>query len=273
MNGFASEWLTFQAVLLRPELPQWGLKLMIPIDGALLALAAALAAACFVRAFGIAFLGRPRSDAATGAREVDRWSVTAMVGFGALCLLTGLFPGVVIDLLGPVSQTLLGARVPNQMSDPWLTTVPIATGRSSYNALLLFGFVAASGWLAAFMVKRFGSSGLRRAPAWDCGFPDPSPMTQYTGASLGQPIKRVYAGLAFQVRDVVDMPAPGEMRAARHRSVRVDTIWDGLYLPIGRAVGIAATALNVLQFLTIRRYLGFVFVALIVLLVALALWQ
>ncbi|HEY8288198.1 MAG TPA: proton-conducting transporter membrane subunit, partial [Acetobacteraceae bacterium] len=43
LNGFASEWLIFQAVLLRPELPQWGLKLLIPVDGALLALAAALA--------------------------------------------------------------------------------------------------------------------------------------------------------------------------------------------------------------------------------------
>ncbi len=72
LNGFASEWLTFQAVLLRPEFPQWGLKLMIPVDGALLALAAALASCCFVRAYGICFLGRPRSDAAAQARETDR---------------------------------------------------------------------------------------------------------------------------------------------------------------------------------------------------------
>jgi NADH:ubiquinone oxidoreductase subunit 5 (subunit L)/multisubunit Na+/H+ antiporter MnhA subunit len=273
MNGFASEWLTFQAVLLRPELPQWGLKLMIPVDGALLALAAALAAACFVRAFGIAFLGRSRSAAATDAREADRWSIGAMAGFGALCLLTGLFPGVVIDLLGPVSQTMVGARMPHQMSDPWLTTVPVEASRSSYNALLLFAFVGASGWLAAVIVKRFGSSGLRRSPAWDCGFPDPSPMTQYTGASLSQPIKRVYGELAFWARDEVDMPAPGEMRAARLTSSRYDPIWDGVYAPIGFLIGAAANVLNVLQFLTIRRYLGFVFVALIVLLVLLALWQ
>ena len=65
LNGFVSEWLTFQAILLSPQLPSWGLKLLVPTVGALLALSAALAAACFVRAFGITFLGRPRAKAAT----------------------------------------------------------------------------------------------------------------------------------------------------------------------------------------------------------------
>ncbi len=81
-NGFVSEWLTFQAILLSPELPQWGLKIVIPAVGAMLALAAALAAACFVKAFGITFLGRPRSDAAAGAGETDRLSLAAMLVLG-----------------------------------------------------------------------------------------------------------------------------------------------------------------------------------------------
>ena len=58
LNGFVSEWLTFQAILLSPQLPAWGLKFMVPAVGALLALSAALAAACFVKAFGVSFLGR-----------------------------------------------------------------------------------------------------------------------------------------------------------------------------------------------------------------------
>src|SRR5206468_3026391 len=62
LNGFVSEWLTFQAILLSPQLPSWGLKLLVPAVGALLALSAALAAACFVKAFGVTFLGRPRTD-------------------------------------------------------------------------------------------------------------------------------------------------------------------------------------------------------------------
>ena len=71
-NGFVSEWLMFQAVLISPQLPQWGLKFFVPAAGAMLALAAALAAACFVRAYGVAFLGRPRSEMARNAAETDR---------------------------------------------------------------------------------------------------------------------------------------------------------------------------------------------------------
>ena len=82
-----------------PALPQWGLKLMVPAIGAMLALAAALAAACFVKAFGITFLGRPRSPAAMRAREVDRFSLAAMLALVALCVLCGILPGFVIDAL------------------------------------------------------------------------------------------------------------------------------------------------------------------------------
>ena len=64
LNGFVSEWLTFQAILLSPQIPSWGLKLLVPAVGALLALSAALAAACFVKAFGVTFLGRARTPAA-----------------------------------------------------------------------------------------------------------------------------------------------------------------------------------------------------------------
>ena len=76
-----------------PELPQWGLKLLIPAVGALLALSAALAAACFVKASASTFLGRPRTRAAADAREVDRFSLAAMFAFAALCLLAGILPG------------------------------------------------------------------------------------------------------------------------------------------------------------------------------------
>ena len=108
LNGFVSEWLIFQAILLSPDLPQWGLKLMVPAVGAMLALGAALSAACFVRAYGIAFLGRARSPAAASAAETDGFSRAAMGVLLALCLLFGLLPGIVIDVLAPISQRLAG---------------------------------------------------------------------------------------------------------------------------------------------------------------------
>jgi len=272
LNGFVSEWLVFQAILLSPELPQWGLKIMIPAVGALLALSAALAAACFVKAFGITFLGRPRSEAAKNAAEVDRFSLAAMFAFALLCLLAGVLPGYVIDGLAPVMDSLIGAQMPVQASVPWLSIVPIAEARSSYNGLLVFLFLIISASLAAFVIHRFASRALRRGPAWDCGFPDPRPATQYTAGSFSQPIRRVFGTLVFRAREHVEMPPPGDLRPARLTVDLRDLVWDVLYAPVSGTVSFVSDRLNHFQFLTIRQYLSLVFLALVLLLLALAIW-
>jgi len=272
-NGFVSEWLIFQAVLQSPELPQWALKIMLPAVGALLALAAALAAACFVKAFGISFLGRPRSPAAQAAREVDRYSLAAMFILAALCLVAGILPGLLIDALSPITLGILGGRMPIQADEPWLSIVPIAESRSSYNGLLVMLFITISASFAVYFIHRFASHAVRRGPAWGCGFSDPTPMAQYTGGSFAQPIRRVFGTLAFHARDHVEMPAPGDVRPARLRIELHDLIWEGLYAPIADAVGFASDRLNRLQFLTIRRYLSLVFATLVTLLLVLAIWS
>ncbi len=272
LNGFVSEWLMFQAILLSPQLPSWGLKFLVPGVGALLALSAALAAACFVKAFGVTFLGRPRTAAATNARETDRFSLTAMFVLAALCLIVGILPGIFIDALAPVVQGLVGDRMPAQVGAEWLSIVPIAQGRSSYNGLLVFVFMVTSGTLAAFAIHRLASDRLRRAPAWDCGYPDPSPATQYTASSFAQPIRRVFGTVVFRAREQVEIPPPGDLRPARLTVVLHDPVWDTLYAPVARAIGFAADRLNHLQFLTIRQFLSLVFAALVILLLVLALW-
>ncbi|MBR1124032.1 hydrogenase 4 subunit B [Bradyrhizobium lablabi] len=272
-NGFVSEWLIFQAVLQSPELPQWALKIMVPAIGALLALAAALAAACFVKAYGVAFLGRPRSVAAETAGEVDRFSLAAMFILAALCLLAGILPGLVIDALSPVAMQILGSRMPIQVNEPWLSIVPIAESRSSYNGLLVMVFITISASLAVYFIHRFASHALRRGPAWGCGFSDPTPAAQYSGGSFAQPIRRVFGTLAFHARDHVEMPAPGDIRPARLRIELHDLIWEGMYEPIAAAVGLSSEKLNRLQFLTIRRYLSLVFATLVTLLLVLAIWS
>ena len=272
LNGFVSEWLTFQAILQSPELPQWGLKILVPAVGALLALAAALAGACFVKAFGVSFLGRPRATAAANAAEVDRFSISAMVLLAALCIVAGVLPALVMDGIAPVTLATLGDRMPGQLGTPWLSIIPIAESRSSYNGALVFVFIAISASLAVYVIHRFASHALRRAPIWDCGFPDPSPVTQYTGGSFAQPIRRVFGTLVFRAREEVEMPPPGDTRPARLRVETRDLIWDYLFAPIGVAVNFAADRLNHLQFLTIRRYLSLVFFSLVTLLLVLAIW-
>ena len=64
--------------------------------------------------------------------------------------------------------------------------------------------------LAVEIIHRFASRAVRRGPAWDCGFPDPSPATQYTADSFAQPIRRVFGEVVFRAREQVDMPPPGD---------------------------------------------------------------
>ena len=113
---------------------------------------------------------------------------------------------------------------------------------------------------------------MRRAPAWDCGFPGAGIATQYSAASFAQPLRRVFGTLLFGARERVQMPAPGEMVPARFELELHDPAWERLYLPVAAGIGHAATRLNRLQFLTIRRYLLLVFLSLVALLLVLATW-
>ena len=273
LNGFVSEWMTFQAILLSPQLPQWGLRFSVPAVGALLALSAALAAACFVKAFGVSFLGRPRTAAAAKAEEVDGFSLSAMALFATLCVLAGILPGFFIDALGPATQHLLGSRMPAQTAIAWLSIVPISQSRSSYNGLLVFIFIALSASISAYAIHLLASKAKRRAPAWDGGFPDASPQTQYTAGSFSQPIRRVFGTLVFRVREEVVIPLPGNTGPATYRLELEDVIWSIFYAPLSHAIAFLSDRLNVLQFLTIRRYLSLVFGALVTLLLVIAIWH
>ena len=272
LNGFVSEWLTFQAILLSPQLPSWGLRLLVPATGALLALSAALAAACFVKVFGVTFLGRPRTPAAGRGCETDRFSLASMFFLAALCLVAGILPGLFIDALAPAVKGLAGESMPSQTGAAWLSIVPIAESRSSYNGLLVFLFMVISGTLAASAIHRFASNKLRRAPAWDCGYPDASPATQYTASSFAQPIRRVFGTIVFRARETCEMPPPGGLGPARLTVEMRDLIWEGIYAPVASSISYASGQLNHLQFLTIRKYLAFVLAAVVLLLLVLAIW-
>jgi hydrogenase-4 component B len=82
----------------------------------------------------------------------------------------------------------------------------------------------------------------------------------------------VFGTVLFRAREHVDMPSPGDARAARFTVQLRDPIWDALYAPIAGAVGFVAGQLNHLQFLTIRQFLSLVFAALVFLLLVLAVW-
>ena len=271
LNGFVSEWLLFQAVLSGPAFPEPMLRFLTPAVGAMLALAAALAAACFVRAFGTVFLGRPRSPAAAAAHEAPAPQLLAMGLLSSLCVLGGLLGGVGLAVIAPVLQMLVGARLPDASVGPTpFSLVAIDPQRSTYDAPTIALFIALSSIATVLVVHWLSSRRTRRSPAWGCGYPDPSTMTQYTAASFGQPLRRVYGGIAFSATETVDMPAPGDMRPARLEVSMTDHLWRWLYAAPARAVLALSVHFNASQFLTIRRYLMLMFMALVTLLLVTA---
>jgi len=272
-NGFVSEWLTFQAILQGSLMPQWVLKFTVPVVGAMLALAAALAAVCFVKAFGVVFLGRPRSPAAAEAGEVGRLMLAPMAAFAALCTLVGVVPALALELLRPAMAQLLPGSSTALAESNLLWLVPLGAGRSSYSGIAVLLAITLLAGLLVVAIHRLATGAARRSPAWDCGFPDPRPQTQYTAGSFAQPIRRVFGTVAFAARERVDMPAPGETRAAGMEVTLRDPAWDGIYAPATRIVGVAADRINVVQFLTIRRYLSLMFAALVLLLLIVAVSQ
>ncbi|CAH9018790.1 hydrogenase 4 subunit B [Candidatus Nitrosacidococcus sp. I8] len=271
-NGFVSEWLIFQSILASPQLPQMGLKLLIPAMGVLLALAAAFAAACFIRAFGAIYLGRARTEAAAKAVESDCWSLSAMLICAVLCLVVGVLPGIIIEWLQPVTTILVSGKIWSQTNNSWISIVPISANHNSYNGLLLLSFIGIFTGIAVIVIRYFTPRTVRKVPFWDCGYPNLSTMAQYSATSLAQPIRKVFATVVFSAHEQVEIPHPGSKHPATLQRFLYDPIWKFIYVPIANIISISAAYLNRSQFLTIRRYLSFVFITLIILLVVLAIW-
>ena len=164
--------------------------------------------------------------------------------------------------------------MPTQLGDVWLTIVPVEASRSSYNGLLVFAFITASILLHRGRRPSLGvPSGAARAGVG----------LRLPGPDAGQPVHR----RQFRPADAAGVrhgriPVERDRRHAGRpattappASSATSAIRSGIsiYAPLGRGVGWVADHANFLQFLTIRRYLGFVFAALVVLLLALTLWQ
>lgn len=273
LNGFVSEWLVLQALFKGPVVPHWAMKFGVPVVAALLALAAALAAACFVRAFGIAFLGRPRSASAAAAGEVGLGMRGAMAVLAVLCVILGAVPVTVTDHLSAVVTPLTGVQFAVSSDLGWPFLSPVSNTRGSYSGtvlvligLILFGFAIA-------LVHRLGTTAMRAADPWDCGTPEDNPATQYSGQSFAQPLRRSFGATIFRARETVTMPDPSDPAPARHKVTMIDPVWSGLYAPLIRLVDWIADGVNRMQYLTVRLYLLLMFCTLVFLLLVVAVRQ
>jgi hydrogenase-4 component B len=124
-NGFVSEWLTLQTLLRSAELPSALLRIIFALCGAGLALTAALAVTCFVKAFAMGFLGVSRSEAAAKAVETRAPAVSAMVFLAVLCFLLGVLPTYVISGLDHRLQPLITPGTVDTLVPPFFSSSPV----------------------------------------------------------------------------------------------------------------------------------------------------
>ncbi|MBI1205850.1 MAG: hydrogenase 4 subunit B [Azospirillum sp.] len=266
MNGFVSEWLTFQAILNGSDLVQWPVRVAVPVVGALLALAVALAAGAFVRTYGVVFLGRARSSHASDAVEVSFSMKASVAVLALLCLVIGVLPTSVLSLISPLISQFVGVPLQVGSGLSWLTLTSETDGGGSYNGVVLLVMVLAFMAGLIYTMHSFGNRTSRRSIPWGCGFTDdPGPVSQYTASSFAQPIRRVFGASLFSARDHVDMPKPGETRAAVFRVTMRDPVWDWVFTPLLGSIGALTDKINILQSLTIRHYLGLMLATLVVL--------
>ena len=270
-NGFVSEWLTFQAFLLSPALPHPLLKLLMPLGAALLALTGALAAACFVKVYGVTFLGQWRGHHKPEHIHEVGWSMRLGMLLAALvCFLLGILPTWVIGWLDTIPEQLCGGRLYESAGSlGWMWLTPIAQERASYSGPVVFLGICAV-VLVTWLLLHIRASRVRRAPIWDCGFAKLTPRMQYTATAFSMPIRRVL-GFLFAVREHSELVAPINHPAVpTHIQYRLrirDRFWNWLYTPQSDAAYWIARQVGRLQQGQIRIYLLYSFITLIVLLV------
>lgn len=263
LNGFVSEWLLLQSFLFTSGLPHGYLNMLLPVVAAAVVLVAALAGFAMVKFFGVIFLGQPREEKLTDARDAGLLERFGLLWLALGCVLLGLLPNTIVALLDPVTRLLVGVSLRDATTDSWWLLTPINADRASYSALAFFVSLAVLTPLVSLVVHRIQSSGIRRAPAWDCGFPLQTPRMQDTAEGFGQPIRRIFDVFLHRTRI---HPSPFD-RAPVYRSIVEDPIWYWLYLPIARLVEYGAHLVSLLQQGRIAIYLLYSFVTLIVLLV------
>lgn len=178
-NGFASEWLLYIGMFQSLLSPQPSLIALI--TGILaLALIGGLALACFVKVFGLSFLGTPRLIFLDEAKESSYWMLAPMGFLALLCLFLGLYPSFLTQLLTHAAHCF--------------THRPLTPTLDSLNNLstFYFWFISFASVLVIVFLQRIRGKTTCNVGTWACAFSKPVPKAQYTTSSLVQMILELF---------------------------------------------------------------------------------
>jgi hydrogenase-4 component B len=264
LNGFASEWLLFQALLRGFETTLTPSRLIYAVAGALLALTSALAAACFVKAFGVTFLALPRGEAAAHARE-SSWVMLAPQAFlASLCVALGLFPRFVLEALRGVTASLPGVRPAPEMVSGMFSIAPGPGHLDNLAPLLVALPVLLAAGLAGAL-SLVGRHRVRRAATWGCGG-ELSARTEYTATAFSKPLMLIFSAIYRPTREVQAVGEAYFTREVTYRAEIEPTFERFVYGPLTRGVMAVAERMKVIQTGSLHAYLAYVLVLGIVLL-------
>ncbi len=268
LNGFVSEWMIFISLLSGFECDGTTIRFFAALVASLLGLAGALAATCFAKAFGICFLGEPRSDHARGAQEVSRSMRLAMGILAGSCLVFSLTAPWIIALLEKVSQAFIEVSGETPIFTSKGLLISLAQ-RGQYSPFII-GWMLLSFFLILFIVVTvLGNREIRMGPSWDCGLPKLTPRMQYTATGYSKPLRRIFSFL-YQPTRRVELEDEGHevLRTAQHFESRIIHIFDEwIYRPLAKFMVSASQKAKLIQTGHIQLYLSYIFITLILLLI------
>ena len=270
LNGFVSEWLTYQALLAGFGSTPLLTRVVFPLTGALLALTAALAAACFVKAFGISFLALPRSEPAAQAHEASRSMLAGMAILAAGCVVLGLGATWFLPVFDPITTAALGVRISPLLTaaNGWVLTAGSVRAGSVSPLGIAALLLALSALPAAFWLV-WGRAGRRvTRAAWDCGQPGLTAENAYTATGFSKPIRMIFSALYRPRREIQAEfeVSPYYPTAIRFESEIEPTFEKHFYDPFQDWLLRVSNRLRRVQAGSIHAYLAYIFVTLILLL-------
>jgi formate hydrogenlyase subunit 3/multisubunit Na+/H+ antiporter MnhD subunit len=275
-NGFVGEWLLFQGLL--HGLPTSNTSVVISVAAAVaaLALTGGLTVAAFVKATGIGFLGRPRSEEAVQAHEV---AITMRVGAGALaalCLVLGLVPMLVLPALERAASSA-GRRGATSSTNGWISLHLLGLHGVLAPSLLAGGLAAAA--LIVIATRRLvhrrslAWPAINSAEPWGSGRRVQTARMQYTATSFAEPLQRVFDDVIRPSRDL-DVSHLAESRyyieRIAYRTSSDDVLERQFYRPLIAGVRWWGQRARWLANGSVHRYLAYGLLALVIVLVVVA---
>lgn len=267
-NGFVSEWLTYQSLLFGFKSASVSAKVIAPMGGAALAFTGALAVACFVKAFGISFLGMPRSDHAKSAKESSPSMIAGMAILALLCLIFGIFPRFTIKLFSTAVLSLTGAEYAPSPGKGII--IYISETASSLSPLAIFVAMIAIFFAAVVLIRIVG--GKRRityGDSWDCGIQFLTPRMQYTATAFTKSIRIIFKGIYRPRRDIKISYKlkPLFVKSIKYSSEIMPFFDRYFYKPVTIFIHDIAGRVKYLQSGNLQLYLGYILATLILLLI------